>query len=153
MISRRGTNNDLRKRPQNDPRTSRRTSGPLSTRRNALVSTRDPVVGPDGLKRTCGNHSNPLYKAPYQNFQLKIGPLGAQTCRLEPGPGRLTRAHGIPEGRVNRQGASEKGLAGVIGVYYSVYLTDLHKFLRSARSYYGQFMTFWSSRLSSQGSS
>jgi len=27
----------------------------LSTRRNALVSTRDPVVGPNGLKRTSEN--------------------------------------------------------------------------------------------------
>ena len=65
--------NDLRKQLQNDPRTSRRRSGPLSTRRNALVSTRDPVVGPNGLKRTSENPENPPYKAPYQNFQLKIG--------------------------------------------------------------------------------
>ena len=30
-------------------------SGPLSTRRNALGSTRDPVVGPNGVIRTCEN--------------------------------------------------------------------------------------------------
>ena len=54
-------------------RPSRRRSGPLSTRRNAAVPTRDPVVGPNGLKRTSENPGNPSCNAPYQKFQWKIG--------------------------------------------------------------------------------
>ena len=37
---------------QNCTRTSRSRSWPNSTRRNALVTTRAPVVGPNGLKQT-----------------------------------------------------------------------------------------------------
>ena len=56
--------------------TSRSRSGLNSTRRNLPVALRDPVVGPHGLKRTSHNPGHPPYKVPYQNFQLKIGPLG-----------------------------------------------------------------------------
>ena len=45
--------------------------------------TRDPVVGPDGLKRTCENPERPPYRAPYQNFQLEIGPLDGPPVTLE----------------------------------------------------------------------
>ena len=51
-------------------------SGPLSTCRNDVVLTRDPGVGPSGLKRTSQNLENLSYNAPYQNFQCRTGPLG-----------------------------------------------------------------------------
>ena len=46
----------------------------LSTRRNAPVSTRDPVVGPNGVKRTAENPEHPPYKAPYQLGPCHPGP-------------------------------------------------------------------------------
>ena len=70
--------NDLRKRLPDVPQTSRRRSGPLSTRRNALVSTRDPVVDPDGLKRASENPETPRYKSPYQNFQAPYSPPASE---------------------------------------------------------------------------
>jgi len=63
---------DLRKWPPDVPWTSRSRSGPHSTRRNALVSTRDPVVGPNGLKRTSENPEIPPERQPGYRF-LEVG--------------------------------------------------------------------------------
>ena len=47
-----------------------------------------PVVGPNARKRTCENAEPPPYKAPYQNFQWKIGPLGGpRPMTAQPGVG------------------------------------------------------------------
>ena len=41
-----------------------------------LVASRDPVVAPDGLKRTFRNYENGPYNTTDHNFQWKIGPRG-----------------------------------------------------------------------------
>ena len=51
--------NDLRKQLQNHPRTSRGRSGPLSTRRNTLVSQETPSSALTSLKQTSENPENP----------------------------------------------------------------------------------------------
>ena len=48
-------------------------SGPNSTRRNTAVTTRDPVVGPNGFKQTSEHPEKLPYKAPYQNFHVLTG--------------------------------------------------------------------------------
>ena len=93
---------EFRKRSPDVPQTSRSGSGSNSTRRNLLVSTREPLVGPDGLKRTCENPERPPYKAAYQKFHWKIGRSAA--------PGPMPSATGTPlcrSGRTPQLGGAE----------------------------------------------
>ena len=65
----------LRKRLIDVPRTSRSRSGPNLPRRSAAITTKEPVVGPNSLKRPSENPEHPPCKAPYQNFQFLTGHL------------------------------------------------------------------------------
>ena len=82
--------------PWDEVLSSRSRSGPNSTRRNLLVSTRDSVVGPNRLKRTSENPKNLFYNALYQNFQLKIGHSAALTVlrAVSRAPSAWKLAHG-----------------------------------------------------------
>ena len=102
--------------------TSRSRSLPNSSRRNLLVSTRDPVVGPHGLKRPSENRESPPYEAPSQNFQFLTGHSGVPgLCSCNPLRGAAahgpvhSHAFGGPGG--SRAGGLPKS-AGVIAEHW-----------------------------------
>ena len=133
-------NPDLRKRPPDVPRNSRSRSGPNSTRRNPLVSTRDPVLSPFGLQRTSENPENSSLQGSLSGFPARNGPLGAP-----PGLGPAAAARSWPRHSAGPAPAAPsngpRGAGRQMGLLGDPTRKIFRKFPRSVWSYYGQSWT------------
>ena len=80
---------------------------------NAAVTTRDPVVGPDGLKRTSENPENPPERRPVgaRRGGLRARESSEAAATPRPTNGLYTRVRGANKGTGSGAGPVNKGSA------------------------------------------
>ena len=95
-------------------------SGPHSASSNAAITTRDPVVEPNGIQWTFENHENHSYKGPYQHFQFLTGHSAAPGLLASPysltRPRRRARAGAMAAASSRLADTSRRPVWGVLSL-------------------------------------